>query len=49
MYALHSLGLNVNLWWGLAMLLFGAVMLLPARGGAAGAGSANQTQGSRRN
>jgi hypothetical protein len=22
-----SLGLNVNLWWGLVLLLFGAVML----------------------
>ena len=27
MYAVHSFGLNVNLWWGLMMLLFGAVML----------------------
>lgn len=27
MYAKHSLGVNVNLWWGLAMALFGAVML----------------------
>jgi len=26
-YALHSLGLNVNLWWGLVMLLFGVGML----------------------
>jgi hypothetical protein len=42
MYALHSLGLNVNLWWGLAMLLFGAVMLLPARRGASGARSADE-------
>jgi len=23
-----SLGLNVNLWWGLVLLVFGAVMLL---------------------
>jgi hypothetical protein len=35
MYTLPSCGLNVNLWWGLAMLL-------PARGGAAGAGSADE-------
>jgi hypothetical protein len=35
MYTLHSLGVNVNLWWGMAMLLFGAVMLLLARRGAA--------------
>ena len=26
-YAVHSLGLNVNLWWGLIMLLFGVGML----------------------
>jgi len=35
MYTLHSLGVNVNLWWGMVMLLFGAVMLLLARRGAA--------------
>jgi hypothetical protein len=23
-----SLGINVNLWWGLALLVFGAVMLV---------------------
>ncbi len=27
----RSLGINVNLWWGLVMFLFGAVMLLLAR------------------
>lgn len=26
----RSLGINVNLWWGLAMLVFGLAMLLPA-------------------
>ncbi len=31
MYARHSLGINVNLWWGFAMLMFGAGMLLLAR------------------
>lgn len=31
MYARHSLGINVNLWWGIAMLVFGAVMLLLTR------------------
>ncbi len=31
MYVRHSLGLNVNLWWGIAMLIFGAGMLLLAR------------------
>ena len=30
-YALHSLGLNVNLWWGLVMLFFGVGMLGLAR------------------
>ncbi len=35
MYARHSLGVNINLWWGMAMLLFGAVMLLLARRGSA--------------
>lgn len=40
MYARHSLGINVNLWWGIAMLIFGACMLLLARRGAAGARSA---------
>ena len=24
----RSLGINVNLWWGLALLVFGGVMLL---------------------
>ena len=31
MYVRHSLGINVNLWWGFAMLIFGAGMLLLAR------------------
>jgi membrane-bound ClpP family serine protease len=26
-YHEHSLGVNVNLWWGLAMTLFGLAML----------------------
>lgn len=25
-----SLGININLWWGLAILIFGALMLLLA-------------------
>jgi hypothetical protein len=35
----RSLGINVNLWWGLALLAFGLVMLwfaMRARGGASG-------------
>jgi hypothetical protein len=30
MYATHSLGININLWWGLVLLGFGALMLLGA-------------------
>jgi uncharacterized protein (DUF58 family) len=29
----RSLGININLWWGFAMLAFGAVMLLLGRRG----------------
>jgi len=31
MYAEHSLGLNMNLWWGGALLAFGLVMLALTR------------------
>jgi hypothetical protein len=31
MYAEHSLGLNMNLWWGAALLAFGVVMLALTR------------------
>jgi hypothetical protein len=27
----RSLGINVNLWWGLALIVFGVVMLVLAR------------------
>jgi hypothetical protein len=27
----RSLGININLWWGLVMFLFGVVMLFMAR------------------
>jgi len=30
MYAQHSLDINVNLYWGCAMLVFGVLMLLGA-------------------
>jgi hypothetical protein len=33
-YAAHSLGMNVNLWWGIVMVAFGAVMVALARRGA---------------
>jgi hypothetical protein len=32
----RSLGINVNLWWGLAMLVFGAAMLFLSRRRSAG-------------
>ena len=35
-YQRHSLGININLWWGLAMLAFGAVMLVLGRRGTGG-------------
>ena len=41
----QSLGVNINLWWGLVMLLFGAVMLLlalRARGRRGGTGEAGR-------
>jgi hypothetical protein len=31
----RSLGININLWWGLVMLIFGALMLALGRGGLA--------------
>jgi hypothetical protein len=27
MYSIHSLGININLWWGLVLILFGVIML----------------------
>lgn len=38
-YASHSLGMNVNLWWGLVLVAFGAVMIVLARLGARKDGS----------
>ncbi len=43
MYARHSLGINVNLWWGIAMLIFGVGMLLLALHGTLAARSADKT------
>jgi hypothetical protein len=31
MYVRHSLGININVWWGFVMLIFGVGMLLLAR------------------
>ena len=30
-YAEHSLGVNMNFWWGIALLCFGGVMLALSR------------------
>ncbi len=27
MYATHSLGININLWWGMALIVFSVIML----------------------
>jgi len=37
MYEEHSLGININFYWGLALLGFGLIMLLLARWAAAAA------------
>ena len=39
----RSLGININLWWGLALLAFGGVMLFMAWRGARGATAKSQT------
>jgi hypothetical protein len=33
-YAVHSLGLNINLWWGTIQIIFGAIMVGLAKSGA---------------
>jgi membrane protein implicated in regulation of membrane protease activity len=43
MYAEHSLGINVNLWWGLVMLAFGAMMLWLGRRGTSSVHSADES------
>jgi len=35
----RSLGVNINLWWGLVMLAFGVVLLLLARRGGSASGA----------
>jgi hypothetical protein len=37
-YDAHSLGMNVNLWWGLVMVVFGAIMFGLAKAGASKGG-----------
>ena len=48
MYARHSLGYNANLYAGLGMLAFGAVMLLLSRRGAAAMRPAERSSEGRR-
>jgi hypothetical protein len=43
MYVRHSLGINVNLWWGLVMLIFGGGMLLLVRRGAVATRASDKT------
>jgi hypothetical protein len=38
-----SLGININLWWGIVMLVFGVVMLLFGRRGTATARSTEES------
>jgi len=46
----HSLGMNVNLGWGLVLLVFGLLMLLSAKIGAGGKkATSSQTPASRSN
>jgi hypothetical protein len=39
----RSLGINIDLWWGLVLLAFGVFMLLMARNGAKAAKAAAET------
>lgn len=39
----RSLGINVNLWWGLALLAFGAVMLWLGRRGTSAVRTADES------
>jgi hypothetical protein len=45
----RSMSVNINLWWGLVMLLFGALLLLLARSSRRGASAhpAGETPGGR--
>ncbi|HXG92026.1 MAG TPA: hypothetical protein VNN73_06595 [Blastocatellia bacterium] len=38
----HSLGINVNIWWGAALLVFGVVMLILGRRGTSAMRSATE-------
>jgi uncharacterized membrane protein len=42
-YEKHSLGININLWWGLILLAFGVVMFLLGRRGTSSVRTADET------
>ena len=44
----HSLGINVNLWWGLVMLAFGAFMFVMGRRGTSAVQSSEESPEGRR-
>ena len=44
----RSLGININAWWGLAMLAFGVVMLVLSRRGSSALRSTEQSEEARR-
>ena len=43
----RSLGVNVNLWWGLVLLAFGALMLVLGRRGSSAMRPAEESAGGR--
>jgi hypothetical protein len=45
MYDQQSRGINVNLWWGIVVLLFGVISLLLARRGASSPPAAGSSEG----
>jgi hypothetical protein len=47
-YDEHSLGINVNLWWGLVMLAFGIFMFLMGRRGTSAVRSSEDSVEGRR-
>jgi hypothetical protein len=44
----RSLGINVNLWWGIALLVFGLIMLALGRLGTSAMHPASETEEGRR-
>ena len=46
-YVKHSLGININFWWGLALILFAATMLALAARARSKQGSTSASQAPR--